>query len=357
MAMKTTFGELPDGTKIDLYELRNSKGMVVQIHNYGATIKSIRVPDSKGRVHDVALGYDNLEGYLRKGNPYFGCIVGRVANRIANGKFRLDGQNYTLAQNNGKNSLHGGLKGFDKQVWEGHSQSQDEVTFSYFSEDGEEGYPGKVLVNVKYTLTDENSILIDMTATTTKATPINLANHCYFNLGGHNAGSEGLYRHQVSINADKYTPVDESSLIPTGEIAEVNGTLFDLRVAKKLGDILPRLPGGQNNGYDHNFCVNQNKSQEMSFVMAVEDPVTGIRFECHSNQPGVQFYTGNFLPKDASLEGKSGAKYGKHGGFCAETQIYPDAINQIHQNMNFPDVVIRPGDVYKHKVSYKFSVA
>jgi len=351
MASKKVFGKLADGTVIDLYELKNSKGMVVQVHSYGATIKSIQVPNSRGEVQDVALGFDDLEGYLKKNNPYFGCIVGRVANRIAGGKFSLDGENFTLAQNNGNNSLHGGLKGFDKRAWVGFSDSPTSVTFSYVSEDGEEGYPGKVLVNVTYNLTEENAIQITMKASATKPTPINLANHCYFNLGGHDAGSEGLNRHLVSINADAYTPVDETSLIPTGQIASVNSTLFDMRVPQKLGDRLPLMPGGDNNGYDHNFCINQNQSQEMSFVMSVRDPVSGRALEVSSNQPGVQFYTGNFLPKDGSLEGKGGARYGKHGGFCAETQVYPDAINQP----NFPDVVIRPGQIYDHKVVYKFS--
>lgn len=352
MASKKVFGKLKDGSTIHLYEMRNTNGMKVEVHSYGATIKSIWVPDAKGHYQDVALGFDDLEGYLGK-NPYFGCIVGRVANRIANGKFILNGINYTLAQNNGNNSLHGGLKGFDKRVWLGHSDAENEVTFSYVSADGEEGYPGQVLVNVTYHLTEENAIEISMQATTTKPTPINLANHCYFNLGGHGSGSESLNRHVVSINADAYTPVDEASLIPTGKMATVNGTLFDLRVPQKLGEVLPRLPGGKNNGYDHNFCINRNKAQDMSFVMVAKDPASGRVMEVSSNQPGVQFYTGNFLPTDGSVVGKGGVRYGKHGGFCAETQIYPDAVNQ----KSFPDVVVRPGKIYTHVVAYKFSVA
>lgn len=350
---KEEFGVLESGEQVFLYTLTNANGMKIELLNYGATIKSILVADKNGHFEDVALGFDDIDGYLKK-SPYFGCIVGRVANRIANGEFELDGKKYRLAQNNGKNALHGGLKGFDKQLWNAFEDEDGSgVTFSYLSEDGEEGYPGTVVANVKYRLTDENEIKISMLASTTKPTPISMANHCYFNLAGHDAGSTGLYDHEVTINADAYTPVDEATLIPTGQIADVGGSdsVFDLRIARNLGQMLPLCPGGQNNGYDHNFCINKTPLQDDRFVMAVQHSSSGRRLEVFSNQPGVQFYTGNFLPLNGTLNGKGGAKYGKHGGFCAETQIYPDAINQP----NFPDPVIRPGQIYNHRVTYKFS--
>ena len=226
-----------------------------QLIDFGATIVSAKIPNGSSKI-DVVLGYDNIEGYqgLVTKNPYFGAIVGRVANRIANGKFQVDGQNYQLAQNNGTNSLHGGLKGFDKVIWNS-AIDENSVIFSYLSKNGEENYPGDVLVNVTYTLTNENGLELDIKATATKSTPLNLANHVYFNLAGHQAGADGLGQHWVTLNADHYLPVNDSQ-IPLGNLADVGGSVFDLRIAKQLTQQLPLCPGGENNGYDHNFCVN-----------------------------------------------------------------------------------------------------
>jgi aldose 1-epimerase len=274
-------------------------------------------------------------------------VVGRVANRIANGKFSIDGKTYTLAQNNGTNSLHGGLQGYDKVIWNITSSNNDSVTFSYLSKDGEEGFPGDVVVNVTYTLTEDNGLLLSIKGLTSKSTPLNLANHVYFNLAGENTGAKGLGEHVVTMNANKYLPTDDRQ-IQSG-VAEVGGTIFDLRMPSKLSEKLPKCPGGDNNGYDHCFCVNGDPNT-FRLMCRVEHKESGRALECHSNQPGVQLYTGNVVPTDDSLKGKNGYVYKKHGGFCLETQTFPDAVNQKFDH----DSIIRPGQVYDHQVLYKF---
>ncbi|XP_049840157.1 galactose mutarotase-like [Schistocerca gregaria] len=340
--------------RVRRFTLTNSNGMSVQIITYGATITSLKVPDKTGNVEDVVLGFDNLDGYRQSQNPYFGATVGRVANRIANGTFQIGNQTYVLNKNeNGKNSLHGGLVGFDKVLWESHVHGK-KVTMSYLSKDGEEGYPGELLAQVTYHLTQDNVLVIEVKATSTKPTPVNIINHSYFNLAGHSAGVSGINEHIVSINANKYTPVD-SDLIPTGEIVNVGGTLLDLRIPRRLGDVLPQVSGG----YDNNLCVNQASVCGMTFVARVVHPDSGRVLEVHSDQPGVQFYTAGGLPEEGTTDpntvviGKGGAQYNKYGALCLETQNYPDAVN----HKNFPNSILNPGRRYSHTMVYQFSTA
>ena len=341
---KTPFGKMPDGTPVDLYTLRNKQDMAVKITPYGAIITEINVPDRAGKLGNVVLGFDNLDQYL-KGHPFFGAVAGRVANRIAKGKFTLDGKEYTLAVNNGPNHLHGGLKGFDKKLWKAEPMETAEgpaLKLTYTSPDGEEGYPGTLNATIVYTLTDKNELKIEYTATTDKATPINLTNHSYFNL----AGSGDVLGQELYLNADNYTPADDT-LIPTGEIKSVKGTGLDFTKAKPIGkDISQYMAFAK--GYDHNFVINGGGK---SLVMAarVRDPKTGRVMECSTDQPGVQLYTANHL--DGSLTGVGGVRYGQHGAFCLETQHYPDSINKP----NFPSAVLRPGQTYKTTTIYKFS--
>jgi len=344
---KEVFGATFTGEEVSRFILSNGS-VELSVINWGATITSIKV----GGV-DVVLGFSDMAGYTSSPpcakNPYMGAVVGRVANRIAEGKFTLDGKEYQLAKNNGPNSLHGGLVGLDKVLWS-YTINQEEgtVTFSHFSKDGDEGYPGDVLYNVQYSLDSEGAVKINFTAMVSAPTPINLANHVYFNLAGHQAGAQGLNDHVMRMAANSFTPVSDK-LIPTGAVASVAGTVFDLRTPTRLGDVLEKCPGGNNNGFDHNFALS-NTEGDVNFVCRVEHPVSGRWLECFTNQPGVQFYTGNFIPADDSLTGKEGAKYRKHGGFCLETQKFPDSINQP----NFPSCVVRPGDRYQHTVIYKF---
>jgi len=343
---KDCFGASPDGQEVSRFTL--TRGNVeLSVISWGATITALKVDGE-----DIVLGFDDMAGYTSAEghgkNPYFGAVVGRVANRIADGKFKLDGKEYQLAQNNGPNALHGGLVGIDKVVWiPAMEEDKGTVTFSYLGRDGEEGYPGDVLYNVKYSLDDQGGVRIDFTGTVTAATPLNLANHVYFNLAGHKTGASGLEDHVMRMAANSFTPVSDK-LIPTGAIASVAGTVFDLRTPTRLGDVLSKCPGGANNGFDHNF-VMANTEAPLNFVCRVTHPPTGRWLECFTNQPGCQFYTGNFVPTDESLRGKEGAIYKKHGGFCLETQKFPDSINQP----NFPSCVVRPGEVYKHTVVYK----
>ena len=314
--------------------------------NFGASIVSIKLPSKENGLVDVVLGFDDFQGYANKSNPYFGVINGRVANRISNGTFKLDGQKYSLAQNDqqfGNASVHGGVKGFDKVLWKADIDHQDNiVTFSYLSPDGEEGYPGDLITNVTYKLTQDNTLTLNMKAMTSKTTLANLSNHAFFNLAGHDSGSKGLKEHLVIVNADLYTPTS-SDLIPTGEIRDVSETKFDLRKPRKLGDIMGK------EGYDVNFSINGNP-EELRLVCRFEHPETQRALECFSDQPGLEFYTGNYLPSDGSLKGKDGCTYEKHGGFVLETQKYPDAINK-----GFDDAgILRPGQVYHHQVIFKF---
>ncbi len=343
------FGTLEDGTSVHLFTLTNEDGIQVKITNYGGIITHLMVPDESGELGDVVLGYNNLEGYVNA-SPYFGAIVGRYGNRIANGEFELDGQTFTLAKNNGPNHLHGGIKGFDKVVWDAEAfttQDSAVLQLSYLSKDMEEGYPGNLDVQVVYALSNDNSLSIDYTATTDKATICNLTNHTYFNLK--DGGVSSILDHQLQLYADFYTPVDET-LIPTGEIAPVEGTPFDFRepveIGARINNSHPQLKNG--GGYDHNFVLN-GEAGNLRLAARVTEPLTGRVLEVYTTEPGVQFYSGNFL--DGSITGKNGITYEQRSGFCLETQHYPDSPNQE----NFPSTVLRPGDVYQTTTLWKFS--
>lgn len=340
--------KVSDFSSIKEYTLVNSKGMEVRLTNYGARITAIKVPDRDGKMADVILGHNNVEEYINaEDRPYFGCVVGRYGNRIAKGKFTLDGKEYKLATNNGENHLHGGNIGFDKQVWCAQPQGDNTVVFTFKSHDGEEGYPGNLNIKVTYTLTDENELKIAYLATTDKPTPINLTNHAYFNLAGEGSGT--ILDHELMINADTFTPSD-SGLIPTGEFRPVKGTPFDFTVSKPIGrDIKQKntqLKYG--NGYDHNFVLNKGKGG-MTLAAVLYEPKSGRVMETWTDQPGVQCYSGNFL--NGCLTGKSGKKYPFRGGLCLETQHYPDSPN----HKNFPSTILKPGEEYKTTTVYKFS--
>lgn len=345
---KVDFGQSGDGKSVDLYILKNSKGMTVKITTYGGRITELYAPDRKGAFNDVVLGFDNLNGYLNV-NPYFGAIVGRVANRIANGKFKLGSKEYTVAKNDGPNHLHGGIKGFDKVVWNAeplHRTDGVGVRLSYLSPDGEEGYPGNLSVTVDYVLTDNNELKIEYKATTDKETIVNLSNHSYFNLSGPENGL--ILDHELLINANYYTPVDDT-LIPTGEIKPVEGTPLDFRKPEQIGARIEQVKVGNNpSGYDHNYVLN-GSGVSLEFVARVYEPVTGRTMDVYSTEPGVQFYSGNFL--DGTITGKKGVAYKKNHGFCLETQHFPDSIN----HPEFPSVVLKPGQTYTQTTIYKFS--
>jgi aldose 1-epimerase len=331
-----------DNKDVNLYTLTNKNGMSVRIMNYGGYITNIMAPDKNGEMGDVVLGFDSLPGYLQQGNPFMGCLVGRYANRIANGKFTLDGSTYTLAKNNNGNTLHGGLKGFDKQVWDvAPLENDSSLRLSYTSKDMEEGFPGTLKVEVVYTLTSDNALKIDYKATTDKATPVNLTNHTYFNLSG--GKDSTILDHEIMLNAKQYTAVD-SKLIPTGKNPSVTGTPMDFTKAKKIGKDIAKVPGG----YDHNWVLNKDSNQ-LALIGNVFHAPSGRYMEIYTTQPGVQFYTGNFL--DGSLVGKSGKTYPKNAGFCLETQHFPDSPNQP----SFPSTILRPGETYAQTTIYKFS--
>ncbi len=347
---KEPFGKMPNGEEVYLYTLQNTNGMVVKITNYGGTIVSLLAPDRDGKMADVVLGYNDLDSYI-KNSPYFGCLIGRFGNRIAKGKFTLDGQEYTLAINNGVNTLHGGLKGFDKVVWTpGIIKTDDDVPglqLTYLSKDMEEGYPGNLTAVVVYSLDDDNGLRIQYKATTDKATVVNLTNHSYFNLAGEGSGT--MLKHLMMINADKFTPID-SGLIPTGELRDVTGTPFDFRTPTAIGARInednQQLKYGM--GYDHNWVLNK-KDSEMSLAVRVTEPTTGRIMEIHTTEPGLQFYSGNFL--DGTIVGKSGKAYNYRDAFVLETQHFPDSPN----HPNFPTTVLRPGETYTSTTIYTFS--
>ncbi|MEP7239130.1 MAG: aldose epimerase family protein [Ferruginibacter sp.] len=326
------------------YTLTNANGMQVSILNYGGTVTKIITKDKDGKDGDVILGYDSLAGNLQTGNPYFGCLVGRYGNRIAKGKFTLDGATYTLATNNNGQSLHGGLKGFDKVMWKAEKQPGDSsLKLTYLSKDGEEGYPGNLSVEVIYTLTANNGLKIAYTATTDKATPVNLTNHCYFNLS---AGKDStILGHELMMKADKYTEVD-SVLIPTGKLPDVKGTPMDFTTAKKIGRDLDSVKGG----YDHNWVLNRS-GNSLESIATLYHPASGRFMEVFTTEPGLQFYSGNFL--DGTLTNtRNNQKYVLHAGLCMETQHFPDGPNQP----TFPNTILKPGEKYSHTSLYLFSV-
>lgn len=342
---KSSFGKV-DEKEVHLYTLTNSRGAIAKITNYGGIVTELHVPDKDGKIGNVVLGFDNLKDYL-KGHPYFGAIVGRVGNRIAKGKFTLNGKEYTLATNNGPNALHGGKKGFDKVVWNAEPKEVKDgsaLVLTYKSEDGEEGYPGTLSCEVTYTLTHDNALRVDYKATTDKATPVNLTHHGYFNL----AGKGDILDHRLMLNADRYTPVDDS-LIPTGEIKSVEGGPLDFREATRIGARIDQLKGDPG-GYDHNFVLNR-KGPGLSLAVRVTEPSSGRIMEVHTTEPGIQFYTGNFL--DGSLKGHGGEVYKKHYGFCLEAQHYPDSVNQP----KFPSTILKPGQTYTQTTIYRFRTA
>jgi aldose 1-epimerase len=347
---KEPFGT-KEGIQVDLYTLRNAKGLEAKITNYGGIVVSLRVPDRNGQLGDVVLGFDTLAGYLSneylKGNPYFGALIGRYGNRIGKARFKIADREYTLAANNGPNHLHGGIKGFDKVMWEAKSLPGEEpaLELRYTSKDGEEGYPGNLTVTAVYTLTNDNALKLELTATTDKETVVNLTHHSYFNL----AGKGDILGHEVMINADTFTPVD-STLIPTGELRPVQGTPFDFRTPTAIGARInqddEQLKFGK--GYDHNWVINKPMGQ-LGLMARVYEPATGRVLEVLSTEPGLQFYTGNFL--DGTLKGKGGWVYQFRNGFCMEPQHYPDSPNKP----NFPSVELKPGQVYKNTIIYRFS--
>lgn len=356
---KAPFGQTREGKAVELYTLTNHHGMVAKVMTYGATLTELHAEDASGKPVNVVLGYDRLEPYLA-GVPYFGATVGRVGNRIARGEFTLDGQAYKVARNdNGVNHLHGGLKGFDKVVWraeEVKSPAGPAVKFSYRSPDGEEGYPGTLDVTVTYTLTDANELRLDYRAVTDKATPINVTNHSYFNLAGDGAGD--VLGHLMMIAADRMTKVDER-LIPTGEIVPVKGTPWDFNVPTAIGARIKDVPGGPPVGYDHNYVLRKeadggqlasaSRQQAIPQLAArVTEPKSGRTMEVLTTEPGMQFYSGNFL--DGSLKSRKGVSYGQYAAFCLETQHFPDSVH----HPNFPSTILRPGTEFTSTTIYRF---
>jgi len=346
--LRTSFGVLPSGDSVSLYTLTNANGVEARIIDYGGILVSLRTADRRGAFADIVLGFDSLSQYLTD-SPYFGAIVGRYGNRIARGRFTLDGKTYRLATNNGQNALHGGVRGFDKVVWRSESRQDSTgvgVVLRHESPDGDEGYPGTVQAQVAYTLTDRNELLIEYQATTDKATPINLTHHSYFNL----AGQGDVLSHELVINADHFVPID-TTLIPTGALMPVDGTPFDLRAGVAIGARIreshPQLANAR--GYDHTFALNRS-GPGLLLAARVYEPTSGRTLDVSTSEPGVQLYTGNFL--DGSLRGKGGRVYPPRGGFCLETQHFPDSPNQP----SFPSTIVRPGETYRSRTVYTFGV-
>ena len=349
---RAPFGTTARGEAVSVYTLKNAHGMELRVLDYGGIILSLTVPDRSGRSADVVLGFDSLAEYVRA-SPYFGAIIGRYGNRIAQGRFMLDGRTYTLARNNGPNHLHGGVRGFDKVVWDVSpfkGRDSTGLTFHYTSPDGEEGYPGTLRATVTYTLTEANELIFDYQATTDRATPVNLTQHSYFNLTGVGPGAGDILGHIVTINADRFTPVD-STLIPTGGIRSVQGTPFDFRTPTPIGARIDQadeqLRAGR--GYDHNFVLNTGGG-ELTLAARVSEPTSGRVLEIYTTEPGMQFYSGNFL--DGTLRGKHGVVYGHRTGFAMETQHFPDSPN----HPLFPSTVLLPGAEYHSRTVLRFSV-
>jgi len=349
-----------DGKPVSLFTLKNKTGLIAKISNYGGTLVEMHVPDRNGNLADIVLGHDNLESY-KTDSPYFGSTVGRVANRIANAKFTLRDNEYVLAKNNGDHHLHGGEKGWDKQVWEAeliHDPLNPGVEMTLISPDGDEGYPGEVKATVTYILTFDNKLLVNMEAKTKRPTPINMAHHSYWNLGGHKSGT--VLDHELMIGAQYYTPVDES-FIPTGAVEPVKGTPFDFRSSKPIGQDIAEIPStGSDNpgGFDHNFVLNSLR-YEMKMAAEVYHKESGRLMRVHTTEPGLQFYSGNFLN---GHNGKENAVYSKHTGFCLESQVYPDAVNKrdlIRKDGRdkWPTVIINPKQRYRHLMIHEFDTA
>ena len=345
---KESFGKTADGANVDIYTLKNTHGVEAKITNYGGILVSLKVPDKNGKFDDVVLGFNDLDSYL-KGHPYFGALIGRYGNRIAKGRFSLNGTEYKLAVNNGENHLHGGIKGFDKVVWTGQeskTKAGPAVTLTYLSKDGEEGYPGNLNVTVVYTLTNNDELKIDYSATTDKDTVLNLTHHSYFNLAGE--GNGDILNHRVTINANRFLPTDAGS-IPTGELRPVVKTPFDFLKAHAIGE---RINADEEqiklgNGYDHNWIIN-GRMGVMRLAATASDPSSGRTMQVWTTEPGVQFYTGNFL--DGTLTGKSGKIYQRRYGFCFETQHYPDSPNHAA----FPTTTLKKGATFRSSTVYKF---
>jgi aldose 1-epimerase len=342
---KAPFGTMPDGREVSIYTLKNAKGAEARIMTYGGIVVSLKMPDRNGHFGDVVLGFDNLDDYIKK-SPYCGALIGRYGNRIAKGKFTLDGVEYNLPISNPPNSLHGGLKGFDKVLWTAVPEQSPQgpaLRLTYLSKDGEQGYPGDLSVTAIYTLTDDNSLRLDYTATADKDTVVNLTHHSYFNL----RGSGTILDYILYINADKFTPVD-STLIPTGELRPVDGTPFDFRtptaIGARIGQDDEQLKFG--NGYDHNWIINGPRS--LRLMARVSDPTSGRILEVYSTEPAMQFYSGNFL--DGTLTGKGGWTYQFRDAFCMEPQHYPDSPN----HPDFPSTLLRPGETYHNTIIYRF---
>ncbi len=337
------FGKTPDNKSIILYTLTNTNGLTAKLINYGAILTSLKLPDRNGKFADVTLGYDTLQEYIE--DPYyFGATVGRCTNRIANGKFNLNGKEYCLATNAGQDHLHGGIKGFNKVVWDTEILEENTgptIKFTYLSKDSQEGYPGNLTVTVTYSLTNNNELKISYQAETDKPTPVNLTHHSYFNLAGHDAGD--VLSHELTINADRFTPTDET-LIPTGEIKSVKNTPLDFTKPRLIGDRIDKL----NNGYDHNYVLN-NPSQIPVFTARLYEPATGRVMELYTTEPALQFYSSNFLD---GVKGKNDAVYNKYGGLCLETQRFPDSPNKPQ----FPSVILNPDEKYTQLTLHKFSV-
>ncbi len=346
-----SFGKTKTGQTVEMYTLTNGNGLTAKVMTRGATLVELHVPDKDGKPADVVLGFDDVAGYEGEGNQYFGCIAGRVCNRIAKGKFHLDGKDYTLAINNAPNHLHGGTElSLDKVVWKARPFENERgqgVTFAYTSPDGEEGYPGKLDVKVTYLVPKNvNNLSIRYEATTDKATPVNLTNHAYFNLAGH--GSETIFNHTLRLNADKYTPVDDT-LIPTGEITEVAGTPLDFRKPKKIGKEIAALVSTAALGYDHNFVLNPAEAgKPLRLAAALTDTASGRTLRIMTTEPGIQFYSGNFL---MGQTGKGGKTYPHQSACCLETQHYPDSVNQSA----FPNTVLKPGEKFTSQTIFSFS--
>jgi aldose 1-epimerase len=356
---RAPFGTLPDGQAVELFTFANANGTEVRATNYGGIITALRTKDRDGRLDDIVLGYDSLAGYLKE-SPYFGAIVGRVANRVARGTFTLDGKRYTLATNNGPNSLHGGLKGFDKVVWAAEPFQTDSgsgVALRYVSKAGEEGYPGTLTVGVRYTLTPRDELVVDYEATTDAATPVTLSQHTYWNLAGTGAPANGAAgtplptnaQHLLTLDASSYTPVD-STLIPTGEVVPVAGTPFDFRTPTAIGARIDAAHeqlkfGG---GYDHNWVLDRNGRTGLVHAARVAEPTTGRTLDIATTEPGIQFYAGNFL--DGKITGKAGRTYPYRSAIALETQHFPDSPN----HPNFPSVILRPGETYRSRTVFTF---